>query len=510
MIIKNTIPYQESYFPTPRHRKLRYRRADAEFTAEIPETTSADAPVVLKVHNYETYASGIHTTEYRQFDGQLYVPVLRHLYFNCSDAETLQQITGEELATRIRVIGSYDMSYEDVAWQYRENASKFLIVDGMAWERASEPFYYVQGFGLGNNHSGTSLLIDRIGHHRDVTYVFSAQQREEAVETAIQFALERGDTESVPAIQNSSCFIEVLDPNAVQFHRQLPVIKVEQVICRSVNVKAANYPQALEIAQSLPSHCFEEGIVTYRNCGKMNDSNVLYFTKEDAYAMTVGNIPLMMHNMAENIVKHLESCGFDDCTDCTGYLLLRNFGNEKERLVDVYKSTGDGSEDPHYVICCRYEDGYADFLYTKDLSVDDLATKLEEFYNAPVDDAACDSDSIPADETAETKGDVQVSTMMTLGSWYIRPSTWDILEDDANDRCGAQFDSLCIYPKGEYGFFIYIDKAEFEGEIGEPDCVMPEDLIDVVKYALAHGCDILCIDCDSPANVPELKTYDWN
>jgi len=86
----------------------------------------------------------------------------------------------------------------------------------------------------------------------------------------------------------------------------------------------------------------------------------------------------MLKRLAEEIANILENCKFDDIIDSSGYYVLREFDDETERCVDVSKSSGDGIEEPHYVIYVSYEDGDGDWAYTNTLSVDELADKLEE------------------------------------------------------------------------------------------------------------------------------------
>lgn len=84
--------------------------------------------------------------------------------------------------------------------------------------------------------------------------------------------------------------------------------------------------------------------------------------------------------IAECIVGALNYCGFNDVTDSSGYYVIKEFADGTDRAVDVYKSNEDGN--PHYVIYCSYEDEDADFMYTDDLSAEQLESKLEEFYMA--------------------------------------------------------------------------------------------------------------------------------
>lgn len=83
-------------------------------------------------------------------------------------------------------------------------------------------------------------------------------------------------------------------------------------------------------------------------------------------------------DIARTIFSVLESCGYDDITDSSGYYIIKEFDDGTDRAVDVYKSTSDGTETPHYAIYVSYEDDSHDWKYTDDLSIDELEKKLEE------------------------------------------------------------------------------------------------------------------------------------
>jgi hypothetical protein len=87
-----------------------------------------------------------------------------------------------------------------------------------------------------------------------------------------------------------------------------------------------------------------------------------------------------LKEIAQCIVEVLNNCGFDDVTDSSGYYIIKEFENGTDRAVDVYKSSNGGNF--HYVIYCSYEDEDFDYKYTDDLSVEQLVSKLEEFYMA--------------------------------------------------------------------------------------------------------------------------------
>lgn len=82
--------------------------------------------------------------------------------------------------------------------------------------------------------------------------------------------------------------------------------------------------------------------------------------------------------IAQCIVDRLKDCRFDDITDSSGYIVIKEFDDGTDRAVDVHKSMWDGK--PHYTIYCSYEDEDFDYKYTDDLSIEQLASKLEEVY----------------------------------------------------------------------------------------------------------------------------------
>lgn len=89
-----------------------------------------------------------------------------------------------------------------------------------------------------------------------------------------------------------------------------------------------------------------------------------------------------MEELSKDIAAQLESCGFDDITDSSGYFVIREFSDGTDRCVDVHKSTDDGKS--HYVVYCSYEDESFDYKYTDDLTVEALEKVLDEVYESEV------------------------------------------------------------------------------------------------------------------------------
>ena len=257
MIIKREMSYQEKYLPTPRHKKLRTRTLEGEFTAEVAEASAADAPVVLRVHGLVRWADDFQPNDYRQYNGQLYVMARRCDYFCCSKERGAEGVTANEFADHLSVCGSYGLEHDVVAEEYRVAAADWLIIDGIAWRKAAEPYYYVQTFGLGNNHGGTGLIIHTDHYGNKDEYSFSALQEEDARQKAVKVALDRGDTNYVASIQSRNSRIEVLNPSAVRFQRDSYIFLVEKHTVSRSAVRACSFAEAKKFAAQLPDACYK-------------------------------------------------------------------------------------------------------------------------------------------------------------------------------------------------------------------------------------------------------------
>lgn len=123
--------------------------------------------------------------------------------------------------------------------------------------------------------------------------------------------------------------------------------------------------------------CRDEDCINYKTkeCKNCLINHVKENMQNNAEKIKIENLK----NIARYIVEDLIECGFDDVTDSSGYCIIKEFADGTDRAVDVYKSSVGGKS--HYAIYCLYEDKCADYKYTEDLSVEELANKLEEFYN---------------------------------------------------------------------------------------------------------------------------------
>ena len=136
--------------------------------------------------------------------------------------------------------------------------------------------------------------------------------------------------------------------------------------------KSANLPDNVMININDDNADLLEDIDGYAD----NLSDYLSDTYEYCHEGFSVDIITDLKETAECIVAILADCGFDDVTDSSGYFVIKEFDDNTDRAVDVYKSTNGGN--PHYIIYCSYEDDSSDYAYTDDLSVDSLIKKLEE------------------------------------------------------------------------------------------------------------------------------------
>ena len=97
--------------------------------------------------------------------------------------------------------------------KYREEAKRYLLIDGAVWGESGEPRYVVNTFGLGHNHGGTGLFVDEYYNPNiAASNYFSALDGDKAVAYANKVAERRGDTNDVGKFEK---MIEVLIPEAV-------------------------------------------------------------------------------------------------------------------------------------------------------------------------------------------------------------------------------------------------------------------------------------------------------
>jgi len=88
-----------------------------------------------------------------------------------------------------------------------------------------------------------------------------------------------------------------------------------------------------------------------------------------------------------------------------------------------------------------------------------------------------------------------IEKYMDLSTGYVTRETAEWLDEQPS--------GIIMYPKGEYGWFIYT------GYIDELPEVIPDDLVRVIKYARKKKCGWIVLDRDGDDDIMELPFYEW-
>lgn len=218
MKIKTWIKYEESYIP-PRCRKPRYNEREEYVNINLPEATASDLQLAFEDKSYfgvgkiffyrgKLWAQAkLRNPSWAEEQG--FQSPLDELVYNHEHCSTYFRFHWD------RECGE-DTTRSGVIKKARADMRRYLLVDGVLYERVSEPRYCIYTFGLGHNHGGTSLSVDyRYNSNISKKRYFSALQGAEAVAEATRIALGRGDTESVHRFKAD---IEVFMPEFVKIN----------------------------------------------------------------------------------------------------------------------------------------------------------------------------------------------------------------------------------------------------------------------------------------------------
>ena len=204
--------YYCAYIPSARSQKYAFDEVQGDIKVAIPSVSSQEAPVAFILSDYSHRKDK--QTELRLYGGKLWKQY------------TDWDRSGEE-AVRVKDFGpdylkrllhpslpyGHSRSREFCVKKYREEAERYMLIDGTIWERAGEPRYVVNTFGLGHNHGGTGLFVEEYYNSNIAnTNYFSALDGDAAVAYANKVAERRGDTNDVGKFEK---MIEVLIPEAV-------------------------------------------------------------------------------------------------------------------------------------------------------------------------------------------------------------------------------------------------------------------------------------------------------
>ena len=203
--------YYCAYIPSARSQKYAFDEVEGEIKVNVVSLTADEAPVAFRLSDYSHQEKN--DTEIRWYQGKLWRKFIQH---NC-DKREYEQAHVKDLP---RIVSSVfgvphgrARSREVLMKKYREEAKRYLLIDGAVWGESGEPRYVVNTFGLGHNHGGTGLFVEEY-YNKNIaaSNYFSALDGDKAVAEANRIAERRGDTESMGTFEK---MIEVLLPEAV-------------------------------------------------------------------------------------------------------------------------------------------------------------------------------------------------------------------------------------------------------------------------------------------------------
>lgn len=204
--------YYAAYIPSARSQKYAFDEVEGEFKVNVVSLTADEAPVAFRLSDYSHESKG--KTEIRWYEGRLWRRMTQNDRRSGGDQS---DVKADELPNIVRMVygipHSIAKTRELLQKKFRESAKNYILVDGAVWERAGEPRYVVNTFGLGHNHGGTGLFVEEYYNSNIAnTNYFSALDGDAAVAYANKVAERRGDTNDVGRFEK---MIEVLIPEAV-------------------------------------------------------------------------------------------------------------------------------------------------------------------------------------------------------------------------------------------------------------------------------------------------------
>jgi hypothetical protein len=203
--------YYCAYIPSARSQKYAFDEVRGEIKVSVPSVTADEAPVAFRLSDYHHTSEQI--DEIRWWGGRLWS---KSTYRHTGGPElVVEHLKADDLRGELRPSLPYGHSRNRglCVKKYREEAKRYLVIDGMLWEQTGEPRYVVNTFGLGHNHGGTGLFVEEFYNSNipNKNY-FSALDGDAAVAYANRVAERRGDTNDVGKFEK---MIEVLIPEAV-------------------------------------------------------------------------------------------------------------------------------------------------------------------------------------------------------------------------------------------------------------------------------------------------------
>lgn len=215
--IKLNVMYYLPYIPQ-RCRKTRYEECREDIPFKVKSITSEEAPIAFVLSDYHHVSE--ETPIVRCYKGKLYMQYMvmgRYLQgHDCEDCKHYPQGL-EYIRQIVHPWLTYDREERNKEFAvnaYKQNLSRYILIDGYIWARCGEPRYCICTFGLGHNHGGTGLFVETYYNpHISKRHYFNAFDYQKAIDTANAIAQGRGDTKDVGRFEK---MIDVVMPSMVK------------------------------------------------------------------------------------------------------------------------------------------------------------------------------------------------------------------------------------------------------------------------------------------------------
>ena len=210
-------PYTEEYLPTPWCRNIETREVTASVCVNIEECSKEDTTLVMVVKKPHW-----EIREIRFFEGQLY----RNVQKPSKDIVSIVNQKAESINWQNHIWSkrratsrcfNKETDSEIVKNKVTERGSELLIIDGMVFEKTTEPVYEVY---FSPNKKGVGLNINYMSDFIEVSddLYFSALERKECLDTYKHILASNPYAEDYSDLFN----IDVLAPEYVKYKSHNP------------------------------------------------------------------------------------------------------------------------------------------------------------------------------------------------------------------------------------------------------------------------------------------------
>lgn len=165
MIIKTWIKYEDSYLPTPRCKKLRYKECEEYIDAELKEIDQREMKLAFEDNSFE----GDGKIYY--YNNKLWKKTKRNMNITKENGtkSALEDLiwASEHCSTYFsfdfdRIHYGKDTSRENTIKSIKSDMENRLLVDGVLFETTYEPRYIILNFGGGKDFSVGMFVLEEV------------------------------------------------------------------------------------------------------------------------------------------------------------------------------------------------------------------------------------------------------------------------------------------------------------------------------------------------------------